>query len=255
MLFGICTPSAHAAAVKAAGWDYVEDNVQGVLQGLVPDDQWTPPAPAALPVLAANVLLPGGLKVTGPDADPARLRSYMDTVARRAGRVGIQTLVFGSGAARLVPAGFDRATADAQVVAFARLAADALAPHGVTLVVEPLNRRECNIVNTVAEADDVARAVDRPNCWPLLDTWHLWMEHEPVPPPGVAARLRHVHVADLAGRVAPGLSGHADYRPVFAALKAVGYDRTISVESGPIPDFAAAAPRVLAFLKAQWAAA
>ncbi len=255
MRFGICTPSAQAAAAKAAGWDYVEDNAQGLLQGLVPDDQWTEPPPAALPVLAANVLLPASLKVTGPDADPGRLLAYMETVARRAGRVGVRTLVFGSGAARMVPPGFDRATADRQVIDFARLAADALAPHGVTLVVEPLNRRECNIVNSVTEADDVARAVDRPNCWPLLDTWHLWMEHEPVPSPAVAARLRHVHVADLEGRVAPGLSGHADYRPVFAALKAVGYDRTISVESSPIPDFAAAAPRVLAFLKDQWATA
>ncbi len=116
-------------------------------------------------------------------------------------------------------------------------------------MVEPLNRRECNIVNSVSEADDVARAVDRPNCWPLLDTWHLWMEHEPVPSAEVAARLRHVHVADLEGRVAPGLSGHADYRPVFGVLKRAGYDRTISVESSPIPDFDAAAPRVLAFLK------
>ena len=105
----------------------------------------------------------------------------------------------------------------------------------------------------MAEADAVAAAVGRPNCHPLLDTWHLWMEHEPLPEVALAGRLRHGHVADLEGRVAPGLSGHADYRPVFKVLKAAGYDRTISVESSPIPDFAAAAPRVLAFLKDQWA--
>ena len=255
MRFGICIPCAQAAAVKAAGWDYVEDNVQGLLQGLVPDEQWTPPPPPALPILAANVLLPGQLKVTGPAADPARLAAYMATVARRAAAVGIETLVFGSGAARMVPPGFDRATADRQVVDFARRAADALAPHGIALVVEPLNRAECNIVNSVAEADAVAAAAGRPNCHPLLDTWHLWMEHEPVPDVALAGRLRHVHVADLEGRVAPGLSGHADYRPAFAVLKAAGYDRTISVESSPIPDFAANAPRVLAFLKEQWASA
>ena len=43
MLFGICTPSSNATALRAAGWDYVEDNVQGLLQGLVPDDQWAVP--------------------------------------------------------------------------------------------------------------------------------------------------------------------------------------------------------------------
>ncbi len=131
MRFGICTPSAQAAAARAAGWDYVEDNVQGLLQGLVPDDQWSPPPPPALPIVAANVLLPSQLKVTGPDVDPGRLRSYLETVARRAGTLKLETLVFGSGAARMVPPGFDRPTADRQVIDFARLAADALAPHGV----------------------------------------------------------------------------------------------------------------------------
>ena len=256
MLFGLCTPSSAAAAAQAAGWDYVEDNAQQLLQGLVPDDQWSAPPAAALPVLAANVLVPAALKITGPDADPERLERYMATVAGRAGRVGIRTLVFGSGAARAVPAGFDRATADGQVVAFARLAADAAAAHGITVVVEPLNRGECDIVNTVAEADAVAAAVGRPNCGPLLDTYHLWTGGEPLDGLArAAARIRHVHVADRDGRVAPGLSGTADYRPVFAVLRHAGYDATISVESAPMPDFHATAPRVLAFLKDQWASA
>ena len=256
MLFGICTPSGNAAALKAAGWDYVEDNVQGLLQGLVPDDQWTFPPLPALPILAANVLVPGSLRITGPEADLDRLTAYMATVAQRAGRVGIRTLAFGSGAARMVPTGFDRATAERQVVAFATAAAEQLAAHGVTLVFEPLNRHECNIVNTVAEAADLAARVDRPNCQVLVDTFHLWMEAEPLEHVRAAVdRIRHVHVADLDGRVAPSLSGKADYRPLFRILKAAGYDGTVSVESSPIPHFEVKAPRVLAFLKEQWAAA
>ncbi len=256
MLFGICTPSANAAAVKAAGWDYVEDNVQGLLQGQVPDEQWTEPAPAALPVLAANVLVPGGLKIAGPEADADRLEAYLSVVARRAGRVGIKTLVFGSGAARMVPAGFDLATAGQQVVAFARMAAEVCGERGVTVVIEPLNRNECNIVNTVAEAARYVKAVDHPNCQLLVDTWHLWMEAEPVENVRrSAAMIRHVHLADLHGRVAPGLSGKADYRPVFRVLKDAGYDGTISFEGAPIPNFETVAPKVLEFVKGQWAAA
>ena len=64
-----------------------------------------------------------------------------------------------------------------------------------------------------------------------------------------------MHLADLNGRVAPGQSGRADYRPLFRILKQAGYDRTISVESAPIPDFETVAPKVLAFVKEQWAAA
>jgi sugar phosphate isomerase/epimerase len=256
VLFGICTPSVNAPALQAAGWDFVEDNVQGLLQGLLPDDQWHAPAPAVLPVLAANVLVPGSLKITGPDVDPDRLKQYMATVTRRAGGVGIKTLVFGSGAARMVPPGFDRATAERQVVDFARMAAELAGTHGVTIVFEPLNRHECNIVNSVAEAAEFAARVDHPNCQVLVDTFHLWMEHEPVENVARAvSMIRHVHVADLDGRVAPSLSGKADYGPLFRILKAAGYDGTVSVESSPIPDFEVTAPKVLAFLKDQWATA
>ena len=256
MLFGICIPSANAAAAKAAGWDYVEDNAQGLLQGLVPDDQWVAPPPAALPVVAVNVLVPGSLKITGPAVDLGALRAYMEAVARRAAGLGVRTMVFGSGAARMVPAGFDPVVAGRQVVAFAAMAAPVAAARGIMLVVEPLNRGECNIVNSVAEADRIVAAVDHPNCQALVDTWHLWMEHEPLANVAAAMpRVRHVHVADLDGRVAPGLSGKADYRPFFAVLKAGGYNATISVESAPIPDFETVAPRVLAFLKHQWASA
>ncbi len=256
MLFGICTPSVNGPALKAAGWDYVEDNVQGLLQGLLPDDQWTVPPPAALPVLAANVLVPGSLKITGPDVNADRLKSYMDTVTRRAETVGIQTLVFGSGAARMVPPAFSLVTAAQQIAAFARMAAELAARHGITIVLEPLNRHECNIINSVAEAARYAKTVDHANCQVLVDTFHLWMENEPLENVHRAVgSIRHVHVADLNGRVAPGLSGRADYRPLFRLLKQAGYDRTISVESSPIPDFQTTAPRVLTFIREQWAAA
>jgi hypothetical protein len=95
MLFGICTPAANAQAVKDAGWDYVEDNAQSLLQGLVPDDQWQAPPQPALPILAANVLLPGTLKVVGPTVDSAQLRTYITTVLSRAHLVGITKIVFG----------------------------------------------------------------------------------------------------------------------------------------------------------------
>src|SRR4051812_13041793 len=102
MKFGICTSFTNAAAVKAAGWDYVEENVQSLLQGTVTDQEWKqePAAKAAaLPIPAANSLVPASLKITGPDVDPNALGCYMETVVRRAANLGIKTLVFGSGAA------------------------------------------------------------------------------------------------------------------------------------------------------------
>src|SRR5207248_659966 len=107
---------------------------------------------APLPIPAANSLVPASLKITGPTADLDALKKYMTTVLSRAQRLGIKTLVFGSGGARNVPDRFDREKAGKQIEDFVRASADIAAQHGVTLVAEPLNRGECNIINTVAEA-------------------------------------------------------------------------------------------------------
>jgi sugar phosphate isomerase/epimerase len=256
MKFGICTSIINAAAVKTAGWDYVEENVQNLLQGTLPDDQWKQAAAAksvGLPVPAANSLVPGSLKITGPQVDAAALKKYMSTVLDRAGGLGVKTLVFGSGAARNVPDGFDRGRAKEQILDFVRVSADIAARQSVTLVAEPLNRGECNIINTVAEAMEYVAAVDHPNFQCLVDTYHLWLEDEPLVNLEKAMPwIRHVHLADKDGRVAPGLSGKADYRPVFKILKTAGYDRLVSFEGTAMNDFAVTAPKVLAFVKKQW---
>jgi sugar phosphate isomerase/epimerase len=251
MRFGICTTIDKADAVAAAGWDYVEESVQGLLRGL--EEKWSPPGNTVLPVPAANMLVPAALKITGPAVDPAALQRYIKTVAARAKIVGIQTLVFGSGGARNVPDGFDRATARKQIIDFATIAAAETAVHGVDLVLEPLNRGECNIVNSIAEAIEYVTAVDRPNFWTLLDTYHFWLEKEPLESLRDAMpKIRHVHLADPQGRVAPGLSGLVDYRPVFKILKAGGYDRNMSFEGTVMVDFAVTAPKVLEFVKTAW---
>jgi sugar phosphate isomerase/epimerase len=256
MKFGICTSLTNAVAVKAAGWDYVEENVQTLLQGQVADEQWAQVAAAnaaTLPIPAANSLVPASLKITGPAVDLATLKKYMTTVVNRAQRVGIKTLVFGSGGARNVPDGFDRDKASKQIEDFVRASADIAAKHGVTLVAEPLNRNECNIINSVAEAMRYVKAVNHPNFQCLVDTYHLWLEDEPLENLKAAMPwIHHVHLADKDGRVAPGLSGKADYRPVFKILKDGKYDGLISFEGHAIPDFAVTAPTVLEFIKRQW---
>ncbi len=202
MKFGICTSIGNAAAVKAAGWDYVEENVQTLLAGMMPDSQWKPPQAGALAAPAANSLVPGGMKITGPAVDADGLRRYMRTVIARAQKVGIKILVFGSGAARMVPEGFNRATAKEQIVEFVESSARIAAEHGVTIVAEPLNRGECNIINSVAEAMEYVRAVDHPNFQCLVDSYHFWLEDEPLENLRAAMPwIRHVHLADKDGRV------------------------------------------------------
>lgn len=254
--FGICTTVERSAEVRAAGWDFVEETILGLLQGTVADEEWNGEQRArgsVLPIPAANMLVPASLKITGPEASLPRLEQYLTRVMQRAAAVGMHILVFGSGGARSVPEGFDRKEADKQILAFAQLAAALAAQHGITVVVEALNRRESNIINSIAEAMAVVNAVNHPNLQCLLDSYHLWLEDEPVESVREAiASIRHVHLADKEGRMPPGESGRNDYRPLFAELKRGAYDGMISIEPAKFDDIKGAGPRVLAFLKKQW---
>ena len=262
--FGACVGVEEAGAFKAAGWDFIEGNVQGLLQGDKADDAWAAQgiaatlSGAALAMPAANCLVPGSLKIVGPDADLGKLQTYMTNVLKRARQVGMKTLVFGSGGARQVPEGFDRAAARQQIISFAAMSAPLAAQHGVTIVMEHLNKKECNIINTVAEAMDYVRAVNHPHFQCLVDSWHLWLEDEPLEHLAAAMPwIKHVHLADKEGRVAPGQSNGvgSDYRAFFSVLKKAGYDGRISVEAKFVPDGASTAGSVLAFIKQQWAGA
>lgn len=259
MQFGICGSLDNAPAMKAAGWDYVEENVQNLLQGSLADADWQGDSRAkasSLPVLAANVLMPGQLKITGPSADRYKLLDYMNRILPRAKKIGIRTLVFGSAGSRNVPDAFDRAEAKRQIVDFASMSAKIAAEHGVTIVVEPLNRKESNIVNSVAEAMGIVREVNHANFQCLVDSYHLWLENEPLENlENAMPWIHHVHVADKDGRTAPGQSGTSDYVPLLRVLKRGGYDRTISVEAGNFVAAPKSYGEVLEYLKEQWSKA
>ena len=260
--FGIVTNIDHSPVVKAAGWDFVEELVQNILCAHVPDDEWQGPARlarAVLPMPAANAMLPAALKVCGPDADLAQLRDYMSIVLRRARELGMRTLVFGSGAARSVPPGFDRDVARQQIVDYARMSADLAGNARILLVFEPLNRGECNIINSVAEAMAYVRELRHPHFLCLVDSYHLWLENEPLDHVRSAMPwVRHVHLADTLGRAPSGETGGNDYVSFFRVLKEAGYDGPIAVESlgfSTVAGIESAGPRVLRFLKSSWESA
>ena len=255
-LFGICTGLGASAAVKLAGWDFVEENVQGLFKGAEPDDKYDSKgriAASVLPVYAANSLLPGSLKVTGPVVDMYALRRYMTNVLQRADEANCRRLVFGSGGARLVPPDWDKARATDQIVEFGKMIAPIAQQNRVTIVLEHLSLAECNIVNDLTEELAIVRRVNHPAFRALLDTYHFWIDGLPISQiEPLLPQIRHVHLADKDGRVAPGESKTSDYRPIFALLKRAGYDGGLSVEAMGFSDIAGTAPRVLAFIKQQW---
>ncbi len=234
MNIGICSGPADAARWQTAGYDFIEVNVQGPLKPLAPDAEFAPELAAiraaALPARAANCFIPGNLKITGPQVDFATLTRYVTTAMARAEAAGIRTIVFGSGGARAIPDGFDRAAAYRQLLDFGRMVGPLAAPHGVTVVVEPLNRAECNVFNDLSECAAYVREVNHPNVQLLVDSFHWAKENNTVQDILAAGPLlRHVHIATYRTRIFPGAE-ECDFRPFLQALRTIGYTGDISLE-------------------------
>lgn len=102
---------------------------------------------------------------------------------------------------------------------------------GIVLCVEPLNRFETSVLNTIEQTIDVVDRVDHPACQILVDTFHMNVEERSLPAAIRTAgdRIGHVHACGN-DRGAPG-NGHIDWDGVAAALDAVGYDDQLVVES------------------------
>ena len=112
---------------------------------------------------------------------------------------------------------------------------------GVRLLLEPINRYESNLCNTLADGIEVIAACGSENVKILGDLFHMNIEEahleESIREAG--AHLGHIHFAD-SNRRAVGF-GHTDLKPAAEALKEIGFDGFASAEVFALPDSAQAA--------------
>lgn len=238
------------AAAQRAGFDYIELPLATVA-GLSDADYAALRSQilsGGLPCEACNVFFPGSLRLTGPEVNPEKTRAYLDLAFARAAGLGVQVIVFGSAGARNVPAGFPMEQAFVQLIEMLRIAGEAAQVYGITVVIEPLNRGESNILQTASEGYTLAKLSAHPNVKLLVDYYHMARDGEDC---GIIRTARewvqHAHFADPDGRVYP-----AEQKPHFAeffnALKDVGYAGRVSLEAG-FKNFAAEAPRALQIVR------
>ena len=247
---GWCTGLKGLDVGKAAGFDYLELGTSEIagLSDAEFDAAAARVKQVGLPVPVTNLFLPATLKVTGPQIDREQQMAYVRKAFDRLSRLGTEIVVFGSGGARRVPDGFAKADAFTQLVEFGRRIAPEARSRGITVAIEPLRREETNIINSAAEGLDLVEAIGDPNFQLMIDFYHLASEKEdPAIVLRARGRIRHLHMANPQGRVFPLEWGEYDYAPFFANLRAIGYDKRISVEAST-KDFPGEAPRAIALL-------
>jgi D-psicose/D-tagatose/L-ribulose 3-epimerase len=200
------------------------------------------------------LIKPDGLSLTDPDAT-LRKRT-LDVLIHLIGlcaELGGSVLVHGSPKQRQIAQGETHATALARLQDALAQAALAAARTGVIYCIEPLSQRETPLVNTIAEAAELVRAIDHPNFRTMIDCSAAGQaEAEPVPtlidrwlPSGLIA---HLQVNDP-NRRGPG-QGEMKFAPILAALKRHNYAGTIAVEPFDyLPDGAGAAAYSVGYLR------
>ena len=99
-----------------------------------------------------------------------------------------------------------------------------------TLLIEALDHSQCNVINTLEEAQGLVNAASSPgissmfdfhNCRDEKESWDALIRK-------YAGIVKHVHINEWDG--GPPGSGDSDYVPAFKALKEIAFDKWVSME-------------------------
>jgi D-psicose/D-tagatose/L-ribulose 3-epimerase len=218
-------------AIKAHGFDGVE----------IPIFQPSAfAAGTARRALEANALectvcsiVPRGLDLASDDADVRRkTRGHIEDTIKAASEIGARVL----NGPLYTPVGYlpgRRRTKDewARAVEGYQALVPLLTSSDMTLALEPLNRFETYFLNTAADAAALCDQVGHPRVGISFDTFHANIEEKDIAAAyrSLGRHLKHVQTSEN-DRGIPG-SGHVEWPAVFGALRDLGYDEWLVIES------------------------
>lgn len=108
--------------------------------------------------------------------------------------------------------------------------------HGIIIGLEPLNRFETDMINTVDQAIALVKETGSPHIRILLDTFHANIEEKNIP--SAIRRIGKDLLCHIQGnesdRGTPG-TGHLDWQGIKTALQEIGYEGAIVLETFGAP--------------------
>lgn len=175
---------------------------------------------------------PKGLHFTTPDAAVRQKTiAYFDELIDFCGDLDGPYMIFGSPKQRNAR---NISVEEAKKYFAESLAAvaDHAQQRGVKILIEPLGKRVTDVVNTLAEALELAEQVNHPAVQIMFDFNNTVDETEPF---DVLLRkyykhIHHVHVQEMGGKHLGTGTAVNDYVEAFQTLKDLKYDKWISLE-------------------------
>jgi D-psicose/D-tagatose/L-ribulose 3-epimerase len=174
---------------------------------------------------------PKGFHITTRDAEVRRRSwAYLDKLIDFCGDLGGPVMILGSPFQRSASGEMTIEECNSRLIEGLAGLAPHAAERNVTLLMEAIPSRETNVVNTLAEAAAIVRAVRHPAVQAMFDTHNTADETEPMVE--LLARhypiIRHVHVNEMDGRY-PG-TGEIDFAPILRFLREQNYPGWVSLE-------------------------
>ncbi len=230
MRIGLCAKGEAWDEAERAGFEYLELPFNQVanmdekeFESLLGENE-----KHRIKVEKMNLLYPKGMHLF--TVDPSEESAYLEKGFDRMSRLGAKIVVFGSGKSRMVPQGICLEEAAIILATHTRKACDVASRHGITIALEPLNRKETNVLLSLTEGALFSSLVGKENFAILADMFHMVSENEPWEHIPMVGKLVHAHIAVRGSRAYPLDEKDEDTLEFLSSLKAIGYQGDLSIE-------------------------
>ncbi|MGI5173496.1 sugar phosphate isomerase/epimerase [Treponema sp. OMZ 840] len=256
MKYGFCTGFASSplfsveismpVIVKEFGFDFIEFPVTGI--NALSEEKFSDVVALVRELgLESNIMcnfFPGNLNLFRDNRD--RIADYVKSALNRAKALGVSKIIFGSGAFRNPPPELDTDCAVRRFVDFIKTVLCPLAHEtDIRILLEPLNKSECALVNSLKEGSAVVNLVEDRQFGLMADLYHMMTENESIEDLKFLFPLvEHIHIANTA-RALPAESLDTYILRCLKLIAELGYDKTISLETAALHG----ADKALGFLK------
>lgn len=234
---GCCGHTDSYLAISQMGYDYVELSAQQIME--LTDEEFSEflklYKKTGFPCLGFNEYCTAEFPLVGPGSNSDACREYAQKVCERGHALGIRSIGIGAPAARILPEGYGKEQADADIIQFLRYICPIAEKYGIMILLEAVHKYLCNYLNNTSEVLALVQRLDIPNLKIVLDYYHAEVMGEDLHALSyVIPYTRHLHIAANLPMRIRGFMREQDipemHRLMEDALKA-DYDGGISVEA------------------------
>jgi len=227
---------SRAAEARAQGYDFVQ--AVGSLVADLTDQAFLSEkaraADAGIPLAAFTVPLPPEARVTERGFNLYAWTEHLKKAMPRMAELGCRKLLWSDGRARILPVEGNIAGLKEQVAQFLFLLCDLAASAGIAVLVEPLDPRRTNFLNSMKEVAEFLPRVGKENLSSMISLRELDPIGLQFSMLGEYRQLiRYVQMENPlvheGARACPRRSDGFDYRPFLRALKDIGYGDEIGL--------------------------